>query len=424
MHSETTSTIRFSRHALKTAAALWAQYLPGVSSITPKKRNEVQHQSHNLVTEAAQPLMIEMNQRQSAVTAEQVNTFINALHIKIFENSEKNLRHTPAYLSFGNKWSYEPPISIDEALEEAGIECNTFGRFPQKEEMRIYANGHIQFCNTITQTDPQELHYDASTPFLNDAKTAVIVGRRFKLFEISYTPGDSFYEGTINGPFSDVTRFTPSNHFSMDETGLAKWVIDSERKRFNDELKEEKDNIKYLKIDLKDFKGTEDELIRMSNEELCIILKDIDKIKLHFKSGSHLRYTPKVDLTTLYTDIGNTTAKLISNNYYQRVTDVVRIFYAPKSGTIIDSCYGINLDAVKAGSLLICDKANTMSCIENPEEKSLEVIFCAAHTPDALADLSESSSTLTASALIRNHPIWKNPELKADAISSDITPKL
>ena len=314
-------TIYQPEEQLRIAATLWAQYLPGVQK-TSILKNLHEVSNTNLPVLEVTLLLKMMADRD--VTSEQVFQFIVHLmqgiarspHERSFDDNNQPRKQ------LGHAGTFDPPLVVDEAVEAAGIEDSSFGMFPFKSVMQIFDNGHIQYNDRWLCTNPFETHYNdklISTPLEHyddevvftvgkNAPFMILSGLRYKLFEISFLPDEKFYDGYSDDPW----EFTPSKEqHSSDESKI------------------------YFALPLSQFKGTESELMRLSNEEFRLIMKDERKFR-NFINGyvSHQFHKNDV-LNKNFDQIGILgSRKLEGENYYERTTGVVRVLPVLKKGTV------------------------------------------------------------------------------------------
>lgn len=271
---------KFTQIQRETAAKWWAQYLP-------KEINEYVHGQYNLFIKILADKM---------------------LTIKLDEYGDFS------FIRLGDSSSYDSPHIVDEALKEAGINFPSFGNFPYNTEMRLYDNGHILVHGNVIRTNPAFEHYDNTTSF-NNAPFMKITGDKIRIVEIPLTAAESLYAHHIHLP--DQFRINSLK---------SPW-----------DSKEEVISKIYTAIHLRDFTKSEEEFLKLSNDDWIAILQDKKRLQEIFKKGTFIYYRKNINdilKNTEYGHIGKVTLEKIGENYYQHSTGVVRVKTVPQEGTI------------------------------------------------------------------------------------------
>ncbi|MFI4919937.1 MAG: hypothetical protein ACHP65_10325 [Legionellales bacterium] len=304
---------------IEEAARLWAQYLYKNVSFS-------QINSQANVPDDSVRVMCDMMRKDMEISEQQVALFIDFLCQKIPSLPKQRGNYGLDYIQLGNTFSYNPPRLINQALKHAGINSSSLDLFPFKSVMRIYNTGTIYFNGKIICANKNQVHYDSDFLF-KSSQQMVIVGPKFKIFELPCVPGEKIYSG-----FVEDGRYG----------GLSKEVVQKDPSGLN---------TKYMKIYFTDYKGAETELLSMSNEALRNILHDSKKIRQNFKPGAYIGlWETKPTGGNSYGGFGEVESQPLGENLYQYTTGVVRVVLATQGGTLGSD--GI-LYPVLAGDFLI-----------------------------------------------------------------------
>ena len=306
----------FSDHVITMAALWWAAYLPGVdpASFAELTKNV------KLRGKQAETLRIlhDVNSRSAKpVTNEQLANFIRILKNKIKKKILENDIDGVDYIQVGRHSSWDPPIMITEALQEAEIKLSAYLHFPMKTEMKIYNNGQIFVNDEVYATDPACIHYDNDFDF-SRAQYMVITGEKFRIVPIKLSEVEN---NLYTGKTSDLRPF--------DIKDLLYWSDD----------KNEVISVVFAKLPLGYFNGSETDFLALSNNELTAILQEPAKLTKHFDSGSgYISYEKSRDKflgeRSIF-DLGDVMAEKIgTDDYYQHTTGPVKVMSAPQDGTI------------------------------------------------------------------------------------------
>jgi hypothetical protein len=244
------------------------------------------------------------------INQEQTEKFIKILAAKIAEQIIHNYPSDIYYISVGDMQSYDPPKIVEDSLKEIGITRNAYLRVPFKTEMRIYNNGQISVNGkVIICTDPNIKHYNAENTNFNYTPYMRFKGNKFRIVEIKLND----LTGDLYEYFDHCTK-----------------KIDKKEKRL-DTL--------FVKFEMCKFNGSEKEFHNLSDEDLIKILQDPNKFRANFRNNFYLYYEKDKEEFFKYIDYSNNLGKVtvedLGSNYYQVITDLVRVMTVPQTGTLM-----------------------------------------------------------------------------------------
>ncbi len=341
---EQIKTTAYSSFQIESAIAMWAKCIPnvhlqGIDFTPPQPQNRI-------------PI-----DQTLEITSAQLQNFVKAL----FDEIKKIgciVKHGLTYIEIIAHDKRNPTPALMNALKQANIDTKFYSCFGYNL-MRIYSNGNIQFNDEVYCTNDETSHYDTKVDFSNAPYMRVNLGK-YKLFAIPYTEGEALYSGWVDKKAIVQLGLTP---YTPDEvTGTL-----------------------YMSIKLDDFLGSEEELLRMTAEDLKDILKDESRIKQTFKAGAFISLDKnRPSEVSIYRSPGNfiVRASLIGLDYYQEQTDPIRLLQISKQGTILDSipaCKDRRLIELTPNSYIFLagDEADTLNyfCV-SPELNSMELLLC------------------------------------------------
>lgn len=332
----------FSTNQLIVAANWWAKYLPQMNnniSFDEIARNADLNKNLNIYRanfETGKKL-------QNPISPDQYNYFIQILVEKMKMLPIKSENGLP-YIQLGNRLRYDPPEILEEAVKGSGIQIGDIGLFPWQVDMKIYSNGHIKVDDEIISTNPLVTHYDLDTVQANlTAPSLKISGHPFRIIEIPlYHLKNDLFSGKIN----ELKTFNPN---------ILKGRYDRSSKSFN---------MAYVQIFLADFKGNEEEFLKLSNDDFISILQNPSQLRLLFKDNTFLYYKNNKEIflkETFLIGFGHVTPEPLTFNYYQYTTGVVKTLPVLQEGTI---SFGNELYPVYPNDILIYrGDRNYLSCL-------------------------------------------------------------
>ena len=322
----------FSDIQIKKAAEWWAQYLPGRKNVSFDEINE-----HSKIEGRSKRILHAQHNMHigtwAAITDEQYSNFIKILTNKIRAKLKLEKSYTGLqYLRIGHVSVYDPPKIVDEAMQEANIRASAFGLFPYKTEMHIYDNGQIQVGDEVISTDPAFKYFaPTQTDLFSRAPYVKIEGQKFKLVEV------------------DLENVKESHLFHGEVRRNTKFNVDSVR-IWGDDPKEVIKKV-YTKLYVDDFNGSENDFLKMTNQQLVEILQNRKKFKAIFKSDWIFYHKSKERLLkdTSYGSVGAVSVEALTDDVYQYTTGPVRANIAPQDGTV----GSYMLHPIKKGDFLI-----------------------------------------------------------------------
>jgi hypothetical protein len=244
------------------------------------------------------------------INQEQTEKFIKILAAKIAEQPIQNFPKNVYYISIGDMQSWGLPKIIVDCLKEIGITREAFFYVPFKTGMRIYNNGQISVNGkVIICTDPNIKHYNAENTNFNYTPYMRFKGNKFRIVEIK-----------LNELTGDLYEYFDHGAKKIDE-------------------KEKKLDTLFVKFEMRNFNGSEKEFQNLSDEDLIKILQDPNKFRANFKNNFYLYY--EKDKKEFFRDngysenIGKVIIEDLGNNYYQEITDLVRVMTVPQTGTLM-----------------------------------------------------------------------------------------
>lgn len=334
---------QFSDKQIKMAAKWWAQFLPGRKKVTFETINKIACLEGETAQFSRMMYQLEMDNAPSISDA-QYKDFIKILSDKIRHLNVKTYSSIP-YLKMGDVSSYHPPQIVEEALKEAQISESGFGWFPYKTEMNIYNNGQISVNGEIFSTNPEVIHFDVNHTDFSIAPFMKITGHKFRIVEINM----SELKKPLCGGFIEDTRIVEP------EMGVKQL---------------------FTSFNLSDFKGSEEEFLKLSNDELVDILQDAQKLKVYFPNLTCILYNKSKEemlKDTSFSHIGAVTKEELSTDYYQYSTGPVKVILAPQSGTV--KAWG--LEPVSENDFLIArENSNHINYLPKKGGTSFEARFC------------------------------------------------
>lgn len=305
----------FTEDQVRLAAEWWAKFLPAAQKID----SDVIDSNSKLEASTFRIFTALHDQMSFAEKMDltKYNDFITILANKIRQLLPiKEWDSGLYYLQIGDSGSYEPPRIVEEAMEEAKFETNALGRFPFKTEMHIYDNGQILVGNEVLSSNPL-LQFSDSDMNFDSAPLMKISGDAFRIVSCDLRElKGSLYTGFI----TNLDKFKSSQALNWD-----------------DDRNEEITHV-FTKVKLNHFKGTEKEFLALDNNDWLEILQDKDKIKQYLNdlTGLYVKNEERCLRNTEYLYIGDVKVEKIGENYYQYVTEPVKILSVPLEGSVKD----------------------------------------------------------------------------------------
>ena len=243
--------------------------------------------------------MLQESKYKVAITKEQYDAFVKSLAEKMLTIKCHDYSDL-AYLQVGHSSSYDPPRIVDEAMKEAGITFPSFGLFPYKSEMHLYENGHVLVDGKVIRTNLEFAHYEYDDAF-DYAPFMKITGNKFRIVEIPASMAENaIFTGHIVS-FPEKLKLENLNS-----------IFEGKNPKPAPKV--------YTAVHLRDVTKSEEEFLKLSNEDWIAILQDPKRINETFKHDAYVYYRKdksEILKNTSYGHIGDVTVETIADNYYQ-----------------------------------------------------------------------------------------------------------
>jgi len=234
-------------------------------------------------------------------TTKEISSFLHSLTDAILEMKPKGYCN---YIQIGHRSSYQTPKMINDLMEQTcGCRGDLF--FPSKTEMKIYPLGYI------TINDGNVIYVDKGMTYLKAKDVDFSQSFPVKVNR------DKFRQIPIN-----LNEFSGPLYHEYGELGSDSYYdYDDNYKRYD---------FLFARIRFRDFRGGEQSLRSLSDQELLSILSNKEKFDLHFLPNSFVHYPNNIGKKkSLFMDVGKLVLEEFEPNYFQYTTGIIQALHSP-----------------------------------------------------------------------------------------------